>query len=505
MRVYSRIALTLVAVLILCASTAPAQSPPQVPQPPQVASCPLALVASNPASSAFFLSPHGAFRFGNQFFVLRGQVLTTYTVTDLGDIQVAREDFIGTLGARESNGGVTFSNGILYVSSEAGLEIFDLRNVRAGGSPPVLLSRTAGFHYRRLAVSGGMLAGLFPATDLPCFVGGSQVGCSTNVDIFNVLNTAAPIRVGTLSSTTTSIGGFNDIAFNFGLLVVTGDNGTDVFNVANPALPAILAQDPTPGKFLVSNGTTLLAVGNDSAIVTFSVNTAGSITPLFMHTVATLRIGRSNPIMFHHQAAFDEQNSRLITMVDEMDPQTMQSARTFAFDTFDYSVPQFEGVDPRPYEQVSYTTGDEVKYNPLAVGGFVYVIGEVTGLQEYGVCGQMRGRIEWDNPQALPCGGAEIHGWVTGATKLANVELFLDNGSLGSANLSGPPRIDIASTTPVQAWRINVNLDATARGEHILRAIGTDINGNRRQFASQRVFFGGGTLNCFTRRRTVGP
>src|ERR1043165_5048075 len=113
--------------------------------------------------------------------------------------------------------------------------------------------------------------------------------------------------------------------------------------------------------------------------------------------------------------------------------------RTFAFDTFDYAVPMYEGFDPRIYEQVSYTLIDEGKFNPVAVGPYVSVIGERSGLQSYGVCGQMDGRIEWTTPQALPCGGAEIHGWVTGATKIANVEVFLDGGSLGAATLTGPP------------------------------------------------------------------
>src|SRR5207248_4163991 len=106
------------------------------------------------------------FRFGNLVFVLRGQALTTYNVTDVGDIQTpAREDFIGTLGGRESAGGVAFNNGFLYVSSDAGLEIFDLRGVRAGGSAPALISRTPNLHYRRLAISGNTLAGVFPAYD----------------------------------------------------------------------------------------------------------------------------------------------------------------------------------------------------------------------------------------------------------------------------------------------------------------------------------------------------
>ena len=130
----------------------------------------------------------------------------------------------------------------------------------------------------------------------------------------------------------------------------------------------------------------------------------------------------------------------------------------------------FEGRDPRQYEQVSYTQGDEVKWNPLSVGSLVYVVGEMTGTQTYGACGQMTGKIEFELDRGTVCGGAEIHGWVTGTLKITNVELLLDGGSLGSASLSGPPRIDIPSTTPVSTWRVAVNLDAITRGEHVLRA-----------------------------------
>ncbi|HEX8155230.1 MAG TPA: hypothetical protein VF698_19005, partial [Thermoanaerobaculia bacterium] len=111
------------------------------------ANCPLTLVGqSNPPATSFELSPTGVFRNGNVVHVLRGQVLTTYNVTDLGDLSVAREDFIGSLGARETNAGVAFSNNHLFISSGAGLEIYNLTNVRggAGGTAPVFVSRTPG-------------------------------------------------------------------------------------------------------------------------------------------------------------------------------------------------------------------------------------------------------------------------------------------------------------------------------------------------------------------------
>ena len=499
MRVFTRFAVVLLAVAVLSAPTLLSQ--------PLQAGCPLTLVASNPASSAFYQSPHGVFRSGSQVYVLRGQTLTTYNVTDLGDLQIAREDFIGTLAARESNGGVVFQNGFMGVSSEAGLEIFDLRNVRAGGSAPLLVSTTPGLHYRRLAIVGTVLAGLFPATDMPCYPG-FRPFCSTTIDLIDVSNPAAPVVVGSLSSNSAGLGGFNDIASSYGALVVTGNSGTGVFNVSNPALPSRLFSVSTPGTFLASNGGNFLAIGSAGAITTYLVGASGmgffsSMSALTYHSLATLQHEHSNPIMFHPQAFIDDQTAHLITMVDDLDPQTLHSARTFAFDVFDYGVPMYEGRDPRVYEQVSYTIGDEVKYNPVAVGPFVYVVGELTGLQTYGACGMMAGRIEWSSTSALPCGGAELHGWVTGATKIANVEVFLDGGSLGSASLTGAPRTDIASTTPVQPWRISVNLDATTAGQHVLRAVGTDINGNRLQFASQPILFGGPGKNCFTRRRSA--
>ncbi len=501
MRVFSRIVLVAVAAVLL----APAAFASHLE-----ADCPLQLVASNPPASAFYQSPHGVFRFGSQVFALRGQTVTTYTVTDLGDLQIAREDFVGALGARESNGGVAFNAGFMYVSSEAGLEVLDLRGTRPGGTAPSLVMRIPGLHYRRLTVNPGsnLLAGLFPATDLPCAPLLGSTTCFNNIDLYDVSNPQNVHRVGQLTSFNTEAIAYNDVAFNYGFLVATGVGGTFAYNVNNPAAPSRAGQDVTPGLFLASNGTNFLAVGNDQSILTFQIQVPGPASAFFnpfeLHTLATLRLERVNPIAFHHQAWIDDAAGRLITMVDEVDPHTLLPARTFAFDTFDYAVPMYEGKDPRLYEQVSYTQTDEVKHNPVAVGPYIYVIGERSGLQSYGVCGQMDGRIEWDAPQSLPCGGAEIHGWVTGATKIANVELFLDGGSLGAATLTGPPRTDIPSTTPVTPWRINVNLDATPKGEHVLRAVGTDITGNRRQFSSVRVVFGGPGQNCFVRRRSSG-
>ena len=75
MRVFSRLAFVVLAVAVLSAPTAVADQ--------YQATCPLTLVATNAGPTAFYQSPHGVFRFGSQVFALRGQTLTTYTVTEL--------------------------------------------------------------------------------------------------------------------------------------------------------------------------------------------------------------------------------------------------------------------------------------------------------------------------------------------------------------------------------------------------------------------------------------
>lgn len=495
MRVLSRFAL--IGVFTLCFLAIPLHAAIQ-------ADCPLTLVSNNPAVSDFSLSPHGVFRSGSQVFVLRGQTLTTYTISDAGDMQIAREDFLGSMGSHEATGGTAFLNGFLYVSSEVGLEIYDLRNTRAGGSAPTLVSRTPGLHYRRLAINGTQLAGLIPSTDLPCYPSGTSF-CFNTVDLFDVTNRNTPVMVGQITSATSrSFLGFNDIAFNNGFLFITGEGGTIGFNTANPASPASLGQLALPGKFLISNGTNLLAVGNDSTIDIFNVGIVGGISHFQTYVIPFAEmIDRANPIAFHNQGFIDDANGRIITMLDEINPQTLLPARTFAIDVFDFTVPLYEGSYQRIYENVSYTLPDEVKFNPVAVGPFIYTVGSMSGLQTWGACGQIAGRIEWDGTTSLNCGGAEIRGWVTGDQKVANVELFLDNGSLGTSAVNGVPRNDINTKTVAYTWRVTVNLDNTARGEHVLRAVGTDATGNRRQFASQRVFFQGPGSNCSNRRRAA--
>lgn len=498
MRVFSRI--VVVVLLVVCSSPLLADH--------FIGECPLTLVASNAPSTSIEASPHGVFRFGTLVFALRGQTLTTYTVNDIGDLLVAREDFVGSMAARESNGGITFSNGYLFLSSEAGLEIFDLRNVRAGGNAPILVSRTAGLHYRRLAVMGNILAGVYPISDYPCYPRLTTF-CFNTIDIYNIANLTAPARIGQISSLASgSFVGFNDIAFNQGFLVATGVAGTVVLNInTNPSLPTIVAQDLFQGEFLVTNTTNLLGVGKDGAIKVFNVSTTPGfiLVPFAIYNVAPyLTVDRGNAIEFHPQAWFDDPNGRLITMVDEINPLTEKPARTIAFDVFDFTVPMWEGAVERIYEDVSTVTPDEIKYNPVTIGPYVYTIGEQSGLQSWGACNQVTGRIELDSVTQLSCGGAEIHGWVTGTQKIANVELFLDGGALGAASLGGPVRTDIVSRTPVSTFRINVNFDSITRGDHVLRAVGTDSFGNRRQFASLRLFFPGPGQNCTSRRRAIG-
>ena len=116
MRVFSRIVLVAVAAVLLIA--------PAVLASHLEADCPLQLVATNPPAGAFYQSPHGVFRFGSQVFALRGQTLTTYTVTDLGDMQIVREDFIAALAGRETKGGVAFNAGFLYANFMPALLLF---------------------------------------------------------------------------------------------------------------------------------------------------------------------------------------------------------------------------------------------------------------------------------------------------------------------------------------------------------------------------------------------
>lgn len=496
MRVWSRVAIVVTTILL---SALPAFGDHTQGE------CPLSLVDTTPAVTEFHLSPHGVFRSGSLVYVLRGNILTTYTTNDVGNLTIAREDFLGSLAAREAEGGTAFANGFLYVSSEAGLEIFDLTNTRAGGTAPIRRSITPGRHYRRLAVSGNRLAGVFPSTDLPCYPLGSATPlCVNQIDILDVTSAVAPAVVGTIQSRSfAQFRGINDIAFNYGLLMVLSEEGLTAVDIANPAAIVRSAFAGFPGKWLVSNGAEILGVGTDTTINLFNVR---PMNPIFTRTsILTLPeylgIERANPIRFSRNAWWDEGNGRLVTMIEEVNPMTLDAARTIAFDVFDLTLPLYDGSAERVFEDVTLLEDEEVKHNPVVVGPFVYVIGEESGLQAYGSCGQVTGRIELDSPRQLTCAGATIHGWVTGINKIVSVEVFLDNTPLGPAVLGGPLRREVSSKTPVLPWSIKVNLDTTARGEYTLRAIGTDILGRRRQFYSQRVFFEGPGQNCSVVRR----
>jgi hypothetical protein len=467
---------------------------------PFVADCPLSLVGSAAPSTAFSGSPHAVFKNGSLVYALRGDRLTTLTVNGVGEVLVARDDQISSLSARDVAGGVAYAAGYMFVSSEAGLEVFDLRNVQGGpsGTAPVRVAHLAGFHYRRLTAFGNLVAGLWPATDLPCIPRG-QVGCSNSIDIFSVADPSQPALVARIPAAETSFIAFNDIKFANGYLYSTGYGGTHAWDVTNPVAPTIAFSIAESGSFLATNGTNLLAIGQEKLIGAFFIGPGPVLGQFAVFRLPSIW-NRGNELMFHPEATFDA--THLITMIDEKDPMTGRPARTIAFDVFDFTVPLFEGHDDRIYENVSFTTPDEVKWNPTVVGPYVYVNGEMSGLQVWGACGQIAGRIELERVDDFTCGGAELRGYVTGANRITRVELFLGNTSLGMATLTRQ-RTDISSKTPVMAWRLPVNLDQIARGNQTLRAVGTDALGNRRQFASQTIFFNGPGQNCTARRRGV--
>lgn len=499
MRVWSRIALV---VFLISASFFAA---PDVAADHYEAQCPLSLADSTPPATEFDLSPHGVFRNGALVYVLRGQVLATYTTNDVGNLQIVREDFIGSLAAHETDGGVAYANNHLFISSEAGLEIYNLTNVRVGGSAPIRVHRAPGFHYRRIAVSGNRLAGLYPSTDLPCYPTGGSSVCQNRIEILDISTLTNPVLVGVINSGASSrFRGLNDIAFHSGNLIAVSEQALIAFDISNPIAPRDIADvNGRGGQWLVSNGESFLAVGRDTEIDVYTVRPG--VFPYFTREILFalphyLAIERANDLRFSRNAFYDETNARLITMIEEIDPMTLDAARTIAFDVFDLTVPRHEGSAERIYEEVSLLEDEEVKYNPVAVGQYVYVIGEESGLQSYGSCGVATGRIELDSPLHLACGGGQLYGWVTGQYKIVNVEIFLDNTSLGAASIIGTRR-NVSSVTPAWLWRLPVNLDNTARGEYQLRAIATDALGTRRQFAMKRLFFEGPGRNCTNPRR----
>ncbi len=161
MRSVSRVTLLVVALLAVVVPPAMADH--------FVADCPLTFVGQADAASQYGLSPHGVFKNGSVIYVLRGQVLQTLAVTDSGEVSVVREDFLESLAADDPDGGTAYSNGYLFISSGAGLEIYDLRNTRGGaaGRAPVKVSQTPAPHYGKLAVQGNVLAGLLSGNESP--------------------------------------------------------------------------------------------------------------------------------------------------------------------------------------------------------------------------------------------------------------------------------------------------------------------------------------------------
>lgn len=461
------------------------------------ADCPLSYVGSTAAITPFTSSPHGVFHNGNVVYLLRGQNLTTLETTQVGDLVVVREDFLDAMTNRDVEGASVYQNGYLFVSGDTGLEVFDLRDVQAGGSAPIRLAHLGDAHYSQMAASGNVLVGTYSSTLLPCAPRGLP-SCQNWFDVYSIVDPANPVRVARVLSGNL-FKGFADVAFASGLLWTTGPGGTWAFDLGNPGAPALTGSIGVQGTFLATNGTGLLAIGQETLIGVFTVGSTG-VSNFFATFHLPSIVGRSNPLMFHPQAWMAD--TRLITLIDEKNPQTGLPAKTIAFDVFDFTVPFYEGFDDRIYENVSFTQSNERLFDPVMVGPYVYVVGEVTGTQKWGACGRMAGRVELDSVRGLSCGGAEIHGWVTGASRIMNVEVFLDGDFLGNAEF-GLPRTDIIAPNEVVTWRIPVNLDETPRGNRLLRVVGTDVLGNRFQFAASEIYFPGPGLNCGSRRRAT--
>ncbi|MGK2856117.1 MAG: hypothetical protein ACSLFQ_02800 [Thermoanaerobaculia bacterium] len=461
------------------------------------ANCPLTYVGATDPASPFFLSPNGSFRNGSLVYILRGGTLTTQNITELGNVEVVREDYISSMANHDEEGGVTYSAGFMFVSGEEGLEIFDLRNVRAGGSAPALISRTKIPHYRRITVQGNILAAIFPANDLPCQANGTT-RCRNQIDIYNITNLAAPAKMSSIIADHRYIG-FNDIKFAAGYLYATGFGGTFAFDVTtDPTVPRQVFAQSTIGSFLTTNGTSVIGIGQETLVGVYVISPAPRLAYFAVFTLPSIW-DRQDDLMFHPEAYIDDM--RLITLIDEKNPLTGKPGRTLAFDAFDFTVPIYQGADDRIYENVSFTFPDELKFHPLLVGSFVHVIGEVSGTQKWGACDQMAGYVNFDFLQALPCGGAELYGAVTSKHKMTSVELYIDSRSLGFASL-GEERYDVDNASgPIRSFSINVGLDDELRGEHLLRAVGTDIFGNRRQFWTKEVYFPGPGGNCTHRKR----
>ena len=223
-------------------------------------------------------------------------------------MQIAREDFIGALAARETKGGVAFNAGFLYVSSEAGLEIYDLRNVRAGGTAPILVSRTPGLRYHRLAVSGNMLAALYPGhrpavlrerhgqLDLLQPDRHLQRRQSARAGRASARSRRSSIRSAATTTSPSTSASWSPPA------TAAPSPGTSR-NPAAPTLIAAASQSRAPSWSATAR--TSSASATTTSIITYTFTpTAGDafFTRSRYHSTANLQVERANPIVFHPQA-----------------------------------------------------------------------------------------------------------------------------------------------------------------------------------------------------------
>jgi len=219
-----------------------------------------------------------------------------------------------------------------------------------------------------------------------------------------------------------------------------------------------------------------------------------------MKADADHRVGRGNPIVFHPQVAFDEiLGVRMIALIDELDPLHRMPARTIALDVFDLSVPPSSGSDRHAFETVTRTYPDEVKSDPLVTSRFVHVIGSQDGVETWGGCDDVIGRIDTDDFPQLTCGDIEIHGTVTSGVTISVVDLILDDRYLGTATLGASSRRADLPGAVVRNWSLRTNFGIVQPGNHRLTAIATDVHNKEHRFASQTVFLAG--TKCSQRRR----
>jgi hypothetical protein len=481
--------------------------------------CPLTLISTDKVSAEGGVSPHGLFVYGSRAFELRGRTLATLDVSDFGDMQIAREDAIDSLSAADPSAAVAFSDGLLYVSGGPGLEIFDLRSVRAGGNAPILVSRTAGLHYERIAVSGDIFAGIVvPALGATC-APVSDHACANSLDFIDIGNPAAPLLVRSVSSAGID-DRFNDVAFAGRGLFAPGMVRTWSFVVEHPSSAVLAGSIPLPGAFVSTNGAKFgrwcagpllgpctspayVVIGSNTqlSLLTFDANDPENL-PLHLGAIYTLPhlTTGGDSIAFHPQVAFDEiAGVRMVAMIDQLDPERVFPTRTLAFDIFDLQAAVPSDPNRRSFETISYTNSDEIKSDPVATGRFLHVTATGGGLETWGGCDEVTGRIATDDFPKLTCSDVEVHGTVRSATTISVVDVLLDNLYIGTATLSAVTGEVGSPGAPLQTWSLRTNFGIVARGDHRLTAVAMDVNLKEHKFASQTVFLAGTT--CTHRRR----